>query len=738
MGLKNRLRGGAPGLLLLLSFFLSWGLSGLRAQEGTASRPAEGKDRVPVLRCGVLPRNLKLDGILDEPAWKKADAIPNLTVVEPNVGAKPTGRTRVQVLADPGGLVIGILCEDPEPDKIVSYSVARDAHVFGEDHVRIVLGTYMDGRTGYVFAVNPSGARFDALVARRGESFDSSWDGIWEAATHRGAYGWSVEIRIPILTLGFKKGLHTWHFNVERRIERIRENSRWAGISRDWRVTQTSHAGLLTNLPDFNLGYGISIRPSGVASYGKKARGRSPDVDTDLSLDVEWRITPDLLGALTFNTDFAETEVDTRRLNLTRFPLFFPEKRTFFLEGRDAFDFGLGLRTDVVPFHSRRIGLVSGHTVPLDYGAKMVGRVGKTSIGALGVRTGREDDVAPATEMGVVRLRRDVLEESSVGMIATAGDPLGRGGSWMAGTDFTYQTSKFQGDKNFLVGVWGLTMDRAGLRGGSKSAFGGKIDYPNDLWDISLDYKRIGKEFDPSLGFVPRKGVQKYHFGCDYMPRPENSFIRQWYFESGIRYYTKLEGKWESYSVFTAPFHFETQEGDEIEFNVMPQGERLDRDFEISDGVVIPKGTYRWVRYRFQVDSASKRPVSVGFAWRFGPFYEGHLDTFEVDLFLRPCSLVTLSFSSENNNARLPQGNFHESVYGSRIRLNLSPDMDFSSYIQYDTESKLLGTNNRFRWTITPYSDAYLVWNYNVDRRDGRFAPESYETVLKLQYTYRF
>ncbi|HHI69216.1 MAG TPA: hypothetical protein ENJ97_07850, partial [Planctomycetes bacterium] len=154
--MKNRLRGVAPGLLLLLSFFFSLGLSGLRAQEGTASRPAKGKDKVPVLRCGVLSRNLKLDGILDEPAWKKADAIPNLTVVEPNVGAKPTGRTRVQVLADPGGLVIGILCQDPEPDKIVSYSVARDAHIFGEDHVRIVLGTYMDGRTGYVFAVNPS------------------------------------------------------------------------------------------------------------------------------------------------------------------------------------------------------------------------------------------------------------------------------------------------------------------------------------------------------------------------------------------------------------------------------------------------------------------------------------------------------------------------------------------------------------------------------------------------------
>ncbi len=723
--------------ILPWTFFLWVLLPGLRGQ-GSASGPALRRNAPPVLRCGVLRGRLKLDGILDEPAWKKADAIPNLTVVEPNVGEKPTGRTRVQVLADPGEIVIGILCEDPEPEKIVSYSVARDAHIFGEDHVRILLGTYRDGRTGYVFGVNPSGARYDALVARRGEGSDSSWDGIWEAATHRGSYGWSVEIRIPILTLGFKKGLHTWQFNVERRIERNRETSRWAGISRDWHLTQPSHAGLLVDLPDFNLGYGISIRPSGVANYGKRARGRTPDLDTDLSLDVEWRITPDLLGALTFNTDFAETEVDTRRLNLTRFPLFFPEKRTFFLEGRDAFDFGLGLHTDVVPFHSRRIGLVKGKTVPLDYGAKVVGRVGKTSIGALGVRTGKEDGVAPATEMGVVRLRQDVLEESSVGMIATAGDPLGRGGAWMGGADFTYQTSKFQGDKNLLVGVWGLTMDRAGLRGGGKSALGGKIDYPNDLWDVSFDYKRIGKEFDPSLGFVPRKGIQKFHLGCDYMPRPENSWIRQWFFESGLRYYTKLEGKWESYSFFTAPFHFENQDGDEFEFNVMPKGERLDEDFEIADGVVIPKGTYRWVRYRIQVDSASKRPVAAGVAWWFGPFYEGHMDTIEVDLRIRPFSLLTLSFSSENNNVRLPQGNFHESVYGSRIRINLSPDMDFSSYIQYDTESKLLGTNNRFRWTITPYSDAYLVWNYNVDRTDRKFVPETYETVLKLQYTYRF
>ena len=448
---------------------------------GVSSSQDSGAETVPSLQVGVLPDDLRLDGVLDEEAWSGAPAIENLTMVEPTEGAAPTLRTTVRVLADARQLVIGVRCFDPDPTGIVSYAVARDSSLGGEDHVRIVLGTFRDGRTGYVFSVNPAGARYDALVARRGEGENSSWDGIWEAATSRDDQGWSVEIRIPVRTLSFKEGLDAWHFNVGRRVQRLLERHRWAGARLDWRITQTSHAGLLTDLPEFDLGLGLAVRPALVASESQVDRSRDRDFDLEPSLDVAWKPTPDLTVQLTANTDFAETEVDTRRTNLTRFPLFFPEKRAFFLEGADAFDFGLGVGRDLVPYHSRRIGLVGGEEVPLLFGAKTHGRLGDTSIGALFAHTGHETDVAPSQAMGVMRVRQDILEESTVGMIATVGDPEGRHGSYMTGADFTYQTSRAWGDKNFLAGAWALTADHENSAGDSRSAMGGKIDYPNDL-----------------------------------------------------------------------------------------------------------------------------------------------------------------------------------------------------------------------------------------------------------------
>src|SRR4029453_12497263 len=319
------------------------------------------------------------------------------------------------------------------------------------------------------------------LINPGGESDNPDWDGIWEAATARTSSGWSAEISIPIQSLSFKPGLREWHFNVERRVQRYLEIDRWASPARQYRVTQTSRAGLLTELPEFALGAGLTVRPAVTTGGGVPAPSADVEGEFQPSLDITQRLGANVVASVTANTDFAETEVDTRRTNLTRFPLFFPEKRTFFIEGSDIFSFGLGLNQDVIPYFSRKIGLVSQREVPILAGGKVNGRMTHTNVGGLvGGTNDKKDFVEDEAFMAVGRVKQNLWRESWVGGIATVGDPLGRSGSWLAGTDFTYAPSHFRGDKNFLVGVWGLATDREDL-GRDRTAHGFKIDYPNDL-----------------------------------------------------------------------------------------------------------------------------------------------------------------------------------------------------------------------------------------------------------------
>ena len=462
----------------------------------------------PRIRAGVMAAGLHVDGALDEPMWAAAPPIDQFIQTDPEEGEPATLRTTVRVMADASGLAIGIVCDDPDPAGIVSFSVRRDADLDDEDHVLIVLGPFLDGRSGYVFAINPSGARYDGLIEPGGDGDNSEWDGIWDAATRRTGSGWSAEIRIPAQTLSFNPDLREWHLNVERRIQDRLETARWAFPARQYQVTQTSRAGVLTDLPAFDLGVGLTIRPAVTGGGGIPEPGADVDGKFHPSLDVTQRLGANLLSSLTVNTDFAETEVDTRRTNLTRFPLFFEEKRTFFLEGSDIFSFGLGLDEDVIPFHSRRIGLVAGQEIPIIAGGKINGRVDDTNVGALVAGTNDKPGVVPdESVMGAARVKQNIWSESWLGAIATVGDPLGRSGSWLGGVDFTFATSEFRGDKNLLAGVWGLATGRSDLAGGDTTAFGFTVDYPNDLWEISLTHKRIGRDFDPSLGFVPRRAV---------------------------------------------------------------------------------------------------------------------------------------------------------------------------------------------------------------------------------------
>ncbi len=739
----------------------------------------------PSLRASVLSPDFKLDGMNGRAWWTATDSIANLITIEPEEGGVPAGRTVVKVFANPNDIVVCARSYDAAPEGIVSFSKARDVAFeedYQEDHIVIVLDTFLDGRSGYVFAVNPNGARSDGLVIEQGEEVNSAWDTIWEAKTLRDNTGWYAEIRIPIKSLSFKKDLTTWGFNIQRRVQRLQETSRWSGAKIDYEIYQTSRAGLLTDLPVFHFGTGLSVRPSLVGTAGKPGSGVNTDYDGDVSLDMTQRLGSNLLSALTINTDFAETEVDARQTNLSRFDLFFPEKRSFFLQGADIFQFGVALDEDImIPFFSRRIGLLGGGEedlpeIPINVGGKINGRVGNTNIGALVVSTRQIDSLdvgdvdedikvhVPQTTMGAVRINQNILDESSVGLLATFGDQRGNSDAWMAGVDFTYRTSEFLDEKNFGISVWGLLNDGKDAEGedlrGNKSALGFRIEYPNDLLDLSFMSVHIGDGFLPALGFVPRNGFHLWTPTVEVNPRPPWPWLRQMFFELSGSLYNNLDNtEWESYEVTIKLMDWLLESGDQIEGGIMPEGDRPPEAFEVAADVDIPSGSfsgpYKWTRFFLGARSAQKRKIGADIIWEFGDFYNGDLSTIEASLTLKPSAFFTVEFAAERNSGKLMalpedveeedatelvERDFTEEVYGVRLLFNFSPDLQLSSFTQYDNESKELGSNNRLRWTFHPLGDLFVVYNHNVVRisEQDRWQFVSNELPVKIQYTWRF
>ena len=745
-----------------------------RAAEGELGASGGSSGDRPILRVARLAPDFRLDGRMGEGAWTSVtDSIADITMLEPEEGGVPTSPTIVKVLADDRSIVIGIQCRDAEPGKISAFSKARDSDLTEEDHVIIVLDPFLDGRSGYVFSVNPAGARFDGLVASRGEEANPSWDASWEAVTSRDEKGWCAEIRIPISSLAFKKNATSWGFNLQRRVQRLQEVGRWSGANLDFEIYQTSKAGLLTNLPAFDLGVGMSIRPATVGVARKPGPRKSVETTEEFSFDATQRIGPHLLSSLTVNTDFSETEVDVRTINLSRFPVLFPEKRTFFLSGADVFEFGLGLDEDnLVPFYSRRIGLFGPEEddlsiVPIDIGGKINGRLGNTSIGALVANTKNktvpsvgvfDQDTTvnlPYARMGALRLRQDILAESAFGILATFGDQLDRKDAWSGGTDFTYQTSSFQGDKNLLFGAWGMRSDREKLRG-DKYAYGARFEYPNDLIDANVAVTRIGDGFDPSMGFVPRKGVQIFQTGVEFLPRPGWPWLRQSVHELAYtQYQNRRSDRWESYSATVRPLDLLFESGDRFEIRFEPEGDRLERQFEVYPDIDIAPGSYEWSRHIFTAVAAAKRLVSGELRFEGGGYYTGWLETVAGRLTLKPSSLATLELTAEktastvlapeNESVELFVKRFKQQLLGCRVELNVSPDLQLGSLTQYDSESRELSSNTRVRWTFHPDGDVFLVYNHNEIRPLGhdfftlrRWQFASSQAPIKVQFAWRF
>ncbi len=712
---------------------------------------------VPSTSAARITGSITLDGKLDEPVWREAPVI-TLAQQSPNPGQPQPYTTEVRVLASDEALYFGFTCHDPGPQAIAIHTMRRDGDESGDDTVAIVLDTYGDRRTGYFFQINAAGARVDGLIDNP-ESVSLDWDGIWDARTSRTADGWSAEIVIPTRTLSFTHGLNEWGVNFQRFIPREQMALRWSSPTLDSFLYDLSRAGRLAGVGELRQGKGIEISPY-VTGKSKQFYGVSPRTwQVAEGGEVTWKITPQLVSVFTVNTDFAETEVDTRQINLTRFPLFFPEKRAFFLEGANQYTFGLGLGEQFIPFFSRNIGLLDGAQIPLNGGVKLNGRVGKFNVALLDVQTrdtavpndvvqdlSLRPAVVPGTNLLASRVSYDVNETLRLGTILTHGDPEGIRNNTLAGVDAVWRTSKFRGDKNFLVGLWTATT-QGDVGPGSKVGWGFKIDYPNDLWDCNAQVNQYGDAFEPLLGFLPRPGTRQSGVGCSFQPRPSRTgrfrWVRQIFFENEYSRVTDTRGILESWEYFMAPVNVRLNSGDRFEFNWDPHGETLLAPFEIAPGVIIPPGSYQFTRWRLEAQSSSHRPLQAGTTTWFGQFYNGHL-TQQINYvkWTSPKGKIQLEVDAENDFARLPTGNFVQRLWQLQTAYAWSPNLVLTSFMQYDTESQNVGTNTRLRWTIKPGNDLFLVWNHGwqrlITRPELALIPQSDFIAVKLRWTFRF
>jgi len=676
---------------------------------------------------------IHLDGRLDEPAWKDAKPIGPLIQREPKEGAPASEATEVRVLFTPDMLYFGITCHDRTPKAIVSTQLTRDADLDVDDSVFIVIDPFFDQRNGFFFGVNAAGARVDGQVSNNSEDPNRDWDGIWDARTRITADGWVAEIAVPFKTLRFKPGATTWGLNVERRIKRHNETDRWAAPRLNVWFTNLAEAGHLEGLSGIRQGRGLDIKPYVLGGMVNE------DGKVQAGADLFKNLTPNLNASLTVNTDFAETEVDERQINLTRFPLFFPEKRAFFLEGSGVFDLAGtgGYHRDLIPFFTRRIGLLEGEEVPITAGAKVIGRASNYNIGFLDVQTrDTKDNPLAGQNLLAARVSRNVFEQSWIGGMVTRGNPAGTGGNYLVGADARLATSSFGGDKNLSLDMFLLRTDDD--ERGADYAFGAWLDYPNDLWDVSISAKQIGENFHPALGFVPRAGVRKANGRASFQPRPNNSFIRQLFFEARAAWVGDLNNRVQNWEMEVVPLNVEMNSGEEFQVNISPEFEHLPESFEISDGVVVPGGSYRWTRYNVEAQTASKRWWVIGFDGGWGGFYDGTRRDLEVSLTLKPSTHVAVEFSTEHNDVSLPAGDFSTTVVTGKFDYNFSPNVSWANLVQYDSESRELGLQSRFRWILRPGNDLFIVYNRGWYRDvRSQYLPTFERGSIKFQYTFR-
>ena len=736
------------GLRVTLALWLCGCFSGIALPQTTIP------DRPPrSARVTAINSKITIDGVLDEGEWLAAPKIGDLTQREPRTGEQPSERTEVTLLHDADNLYIGVMCHDSEPQKVIGTQMVRDSVLNSDDRISIVLDTFRDQSSAFYFSTNPAGALVDGLVYSNGQS-NIEWDAIWIVRTARTAHGWSAEFAIPFKSLSFPAGSTVWGFNFSRYIQRKLEEDRWSGALLQTQFFQVSEAGEITNLEGLTQGIGLNIRPFTAGRWLHSGVSGNDTLTGKPGLDMFYNLTPSLKLTGTLNTDFGETEVDARQINLSRFSLLFPEKRTFFLEDAGVFSFGsTGINpppgipatgAEVFPFFSRQIGLLNGEEVPIDFGLKLTGKAGRTDIGVLDVRT-RDLQGVPEKNFFVGRVKQNFLKQSYVGAIFTDGHPALAASSRTFGTDVRLATSRFLGgSRNLIVNAYALKSMNEQSSGRDWS-YGFAAQYPNDKVDAQFIWRDIPQDFRPALGFVQRRNVRMMRVGASFNPRPKRLLgLQQMFHDLYYTRFTRIDnGQVESWELYATLVDWHFRSGDSLHsfFDFNPIYERLFSSFQLFPGVVLPPGEYRFTRWRGLLSTASKRRLQATIGGSIGSYWSGRAETLQTGLTFKIPPQFTISLTTNQTFARLPHGNFVARIITSQVNWTASPFLTFSNLIQYDNQSRNLGWQSRIRWTLQPGTDLFFVFaqGWIQDPEGGyRFSTEDSKLSAKIQYTFSF
>jgi hypothetical protein len=713
------------------------------------SVPDDGASKsVRVVRVASRP---VIDGRLDEAIWQEADVITDFHQTRPGDGTPPSERTEVYLLYDDDALYIGARMYDSEPDRIAAPTVRHGQGLGGDDRLVVILDPFNTGRSGYRFETNLNGVRHEALYDSV-SSFESEWTVIWDVEASVFDSGWIAEIEIPFKSLPFDPAIDTWGFNFGRGIRRRGEEMAW--VSRN-RTYNPSILGVATGFTGMDQGVGLDIVPSLSLSRQQAFAPASSEGHVEPSLDLYYRLTPSLNGSLTINTDFSAAEVDDRQVNLTRFGLFFPEKRDFFLNDADLFEFGRigsvgngassgSSENNARPFFSRRLGLSpTGRPVDLEYGGKVSGRVGRWNIGLLTVR---QDEFAAIDESTVFagRVSANVLAESTIGMIVTAGDASSNRGNAVAGLDFRYLNTRLPGGRVLEADAWVQRSDTEGLDG-DDSAFGIGLRMPNNSgWRGGAYLKAVEANFNPALGFVSRSGVRDATADAGYTHFMGGGLIQTIFSGIDVQRIDFLDGGLQSQVVVGRLFEIETTAGEELRVHYAATREAVVRPFAIYEDnareVVVPPGTYSFGETVVGLGTGGQREVSGDLTYSWGDFFGGTRRNIGGEVTWAQSRYFGMGLSYDWNDIELPQGAFITRLMRLTTDVNFSSTLYWINLIQYDNVSEVVGVNSRLRWIPIAGQEALIVLNRSLQDRDrnNSFVPELNDVNVKLSYTFRF
>jgi hypothetical protein len=721
---------------VLFSFFVSGYTYAQDTYEITAYRLKSGE-------------NINLDGYVSEDFWGKVSVAGNFKQQEPTPGKPASEQTEVRIAYDDQFLYIGAIFHDSEPDKITAFQKKRDAPTDTDDRFIFILDTYNDQRSAFYFEINPLGLMSDGILrVGQGTTINRSWDGIWRAWVTKTDDGWSAEIRIPFMTLNFDPNQLTWGINFLRTIRRKNEETLWTGFQLNQGINRPQDAGKLYGLENINQGLGIEAIPYAIVSEtthrADPEASKSQTFNYNVGGEINYNINPNLKAGITFNTDFAETEVDDRQINLTRFPLFFPERRAFFLEGSNIFLFAP--RSNPNPYFSRRIGLQDGRPIPIRYGGRLIGRIKNTDIGFLQVRTGEDGDRV-GEDFTVGRVLQNISNESTIGLVytrrATDGDSLPARQTF--GADIGLNTSKFLGNKNLQFEAFYVAHTDSGFGDTTnimdRSTRGMRINFPNQPWNAHVSYREFGVNYDPAVGFAPRVGFRRLQPSVLYAPLIHRSkFIRELSWQYYFEYLMEMDWKpaTVNHRIQLLGIRFET--GDIVQLQVNHNYEFLDFNFDIlRDGqFIIAEGEYYNYGYSIEAQTAPFRRIGGTITFAENGFWTGTSTNIATDLFMRPFPGLNMTATYMLSRVKLAEGEFDTHLFRLITGYDFTPWISVNFNIQYDNVTQFIGSNTRFSWVIDPGNTFFVVYNNNWQRYDERFLSMESRTNIKLAYTFRF